>query len=276
MKKVHLIYFSPSGTTKRTLTAIGDGMDHARIIHHDMLKAENRKKKLSFSSDELVVFGILTGVKMFGPVKEILGCLKGDNTPFVGVTMFGNGSYGSALKDLKRHIEKQGFKMVAGAGFIGQYSLSSKIATGRPDASDVKKANIFGKDIYEKVFIKKDLTMTSKLKIDWPNHYGSFVNYMMTLIPSYMPMTGITMPKFINNRVIKDSCIACKKCERNCPMGAINIDKNEVDINKCIGCNGCTNGCPKNAIIPESKMLDKMIKAKESVDSERREPVIFF
>ncbi len=45
-------------------------------------------------------------------------------------------------------------------------------------------------------------------------------------------------------------CIACGKCERNCPTGAIHLVNNVpmIDYSKCIHCYKCLEGCPRKCI----------------------------
>lgn len=45
-------------------------------------------------------------------------------------------------------------------------------------------------------------------------------------------------------------CIACGKCERNCPSGAIHLINNVpmIDYSKCIHCYKCLEGCPRKCI----------------------------
>ncbi len=49
----------------------------------------------------------------------------------------------------------------------------------------------------------------------------------------------------------KHGCIACKKCEKNCPVGAVTIVNNiaEIDYSKCINCGECAKNCPVGCIM---------------------------
>ncbi|HOG01284.1 MAG TPA: 4Fe-4S binding protein, partial [Clostridia bacterium] len=45
-------------------------------------------------------------------------------------------------------------------------------------------------------------------------------------------------------------CIACRRCEKECPEGAIRME-NElavIDYDKCTGCGRCVEVCPTRCI----------------------------
>ena len=51
-------------------------------------------------------------------------------------------------------------------------------------------------------------------------------------------------------KVCKNACIACKKCEKNCPNGAITVIDNlaVIDYNKCTCCGLCVRDCPTGCL----------------------------
>lgn len=51
-------------------------------------------------------------------------------------------------------------------------------------------------------------------------------------------------------KVCKNACIACKKCEKSCPAGAITVKDNlaRIDYEKCTGCGLCADVCPTGCI----------------------------
>ncbi len=55
--------------------------------------------------------------------------------------------------------------------------------------------------------------------------------------------------------VCKVGCIACKRCEKVCPVGAIKVIDNVavIDYEKCIDCGKCADVCPRNIIIDLKK-----------------------
>ena len=46
-------------------------------------------------------------------------------------------------------------------------------------------------------------------------------------------------------------CIACKKCEKECPVGAVTVENNlaQIDYDKCTNCGHCAEVCPTHCIM---------------------------
>ena len=80
--------------------------------------------------------------------------LRADGAPAVVVVVYGNRPYEKALVELDAFVTKLGFKVIAGATFVGEHSYSSEkypVAAGRPDADDLEYAKLFGEKIRAKL-----------------------------------------------------------------------------------------------------------------------------
>ncbi len=53
------------------------------------------------------------------------------------------------------------------------------------------------------------------------------------------------------NKICAHACIACRKCEKICPVQAITVPNNlaEIDHEKCISCGKCVPVCPHQVIV---------------------------
>ena len=53
--------------------------------------------------------------------------------------------------------------------------------------------------------------------------------------------------------VIGDDCISCGSCESECPVGAISMggDHMQIDASACVDCGACESACPTGAISAE-------------------------
>ena len=275
MNKLHLIHFSPSGTTRKVVMNIAGGIQkhYKEIYEYDMTDPKVRKQKLKFDENDFVILGIMSAIKLFYLAEEIIENLHGKNTAFVGVVLYGNGYYGNSLKKMKELMEKQSFKMIAAGAFIGQHSCSQNIAMGRPDNSDLLKIKNFGSYILNQKIIQEDYKLSDKIKIDWSKY--SFLAKFKCLIVLMLPGVSVKIPKALNLKKILNKCNNCRVCERICPVEAINIQKKQIDLSKCIGCFGCINRCPTQAMQADSKALNRSKRSLLQYNKHRREPEIF-
>ncbi|MBN1533692.1 MAG: 4Fe-4S binding protein [Spirochaetes bacterium] len=50
------------------------------------------------------------------------------------------------------------------------------------------------------------------------------------------------------HRFDSERCTRCGVCQSLCPVGAIDIGRQEINHSRCIACFGCLNNCPAQAI----------------------------
>lgn len=109
IQKVHLIYFSPSGSTEKVVRKIASSIQGLPVEKIDLLTSASRKKSYSFGPSDLVIMCSMTAGKLFTLSDELFACLHADNTPFIGAITFGNTYYGIALKEMLARASSQGF-----------------------------------------------------------------------------------------------------------------------------------------------------------------------
>ncbi|MBM4276744.1 MAG: 4Fe-4S dicluster domain-containing protein [Deltaproteobacteria bacterium] len=61
-------------------------------------------------------------------------------------------------------------------------------------------------------------------------------------------MLSLISPLGIFKRRVSEECNECKKCQKNCPMGAILDDPRKTHLQECFQCRTCVHVCPQNAI----------------------------
>ncbi len=70
-------------------------------------------------------------------------------------------------------------------------------------------------------------------------------------------------------KVCGKACIACKKCEKECPFDAIHVTDNlaVIDYEKCKLCGKCVKVCPKEVIVSLRKERTARRKAREAANA---------
>lgn len=244
IQKVKCVFFSATGTTKKTVTWIGKTVaDQLGLPCQDIdfTLPQNRQKPLVFQPEDLVVFGtpVIAG-RVPNILLKFLDTLQGNGAAAVPVVLFGNRNYDDALVELRDILHNKGFQPMAAAAFVGEHSFSYILAKNRPDDLDFSIATHFGQEVAKKV-----------------QEFQNAENYPLIEVEGVpYPYRGYYQPRdrkgnSVDIRKVKpvtsDACVDCKLCAKICPMGSISYENVSEYVGICIKCGACIKQCPQKA-----------------------------
>ncbi len=260
---VKLVYFSPTGTTRKVLQNIAAGMQAVQVDEINLTTPDADSREITQLGHELTVIGMPVYAGRL-PVQAAarLRHLRGDHTPAVLVVVYGNRKYEDALVELLDLAEAAGFVPVAGGAFIGEHSYTSAekpLSVGRPDEEDLVQAAQFGKSV------------RAKLK-----NLNSLDDMIPLAVPGNRPYKPLKPADDIAPETDEMLCTLCECCMKVCPTAAITInDRVETDAAKCIVCCACVRVCPTEARIMRDERILKIAGWLYENYSEPQEPEIF-
>lgn len=267
IESLKLVYFSPTGTTKKIIESIAQGINHSTVEIVDITKPEGRKQQLQTSENELLIIGVPV---YFGRVQtnaiEWLHTIEAHNTPTVCIVVYGNREYNDALLELKDTMVKNGGIPIACAAYIGEHSFSNSetpIAAGRPDADDLSHAKLFGEKIREKILSVPSINHITDITV--PGNYP-----YIDMIDSKKKLSAVD---FI---AVENGCLQCGVCAQHCPVGAIDSENSaSIDIKKCILCRACIKMCPAITRTIKNDMIKNIALRLSQTCQARKEPIFF-
>jgi len=229
IETAHLVYFSPTGTTRTTCARIAKALSAKKIIHYDVTLPGDLLTTIL--TEGVVIFGAPVYA---GRVPELclqrFASISARGLPCILVAMYGNREFEDALVEMRDVVTMQGFQVVAAAAFIGEHSYSTPewpIAAGRPNADDLATAEKFGQEVAAKLR-NNDLSMPA---IDGSTPYRERV-----------PLGGVAP------ETNSDKCTLCGKCAEVCPTGVIEVSETvSTNAANCVMCCACVKICEVGA-----------------------------
>jgi Dissimilatory sulfite reductase (desulfoviridin), alpha and beta subunits len=264
--KAHIIYFSPTSTSKQVASSIVHGTGIENVSVTDLTHQSPAETEIS--SDTLVVIAVPVYGGHVAPLAfERLKSIQGNDTPAVLVTVYGNRAYEKALMELDMYATRHNFKVIAAATFVGEHTYSTErypISPGRPDKDDLAFAEDFGKKIVEKILKATDAEKLYPVDVRTIKRPKQPFFFLLGFLREMIALrkSGIASPKVPATDA--DKCIHCGECVECCPNEAIVAgDELNTIAERCIKCCACVKGCPENARtleVPIAPLLSKYFK----------------
>ena len=260
------IFFSPTGTTRKVLSSVSQGINADEIIGYDLTPPEKRDNfQLTLDREDGLV---LLGVPVYEEhvpdlIWDALNRIEANGQPIVLIAVYGNIGFGLSLKELETWAKRVGFNVIAAGAFIGEHSFSHKalpLGEGRPDIQDMKLAREFGATILAK--FQHDILLNPD-------------------IPGHLPPMSYILPKNSSKffahypKVDLKKCTRCNRCIFICPSGAIDPGTLKVDHSKCLHCFACVRVCAAKSREIKLKLKPLVKNVLTMQTRERKEPEIF-
>ncbi len=261
--RIVTICFSPTGTTRKIIEGIAQGLNITTISPIDLTMPGASTGDYMVNRRDLALIGVPVYAGRVAPIAvRRLKQLKADKTPAVIVVVYGNRDYEDALLELSAITKEAGFIPVAAVAFIGEHSFSNKetpIAVGRPDTQDLMQARDFGTKVMKKIGEMSGLDADISLPLPGKFPYRDYGTW-----PEMSPV------------IIEDLCNLCGECAAVCPTAAITVDATVVtDKKKCILCCACVKICPLEARVMEEPMVQQIAQWLSTTFRERKKPDFF-
>lgn len=242
--KIWAVYFSGTGTTRRTVERIAGGIASRLNLPAesvDFSRPAVRQETLGFGEKDLVVFG--TPVYAGRVPNVLLPFLRerivGGGALTVPVVLFGNRNYDDALIELRNILAADGMHPIAAGAFVGEHSFSRVLGADRPNAEDEALMDEFAARV-----------AALAAGLDAAPVKSVAVRGQEPLRPYYTPRDRAGNP--INILKVKPKtdlsrCGGCGLCADLCPMGSIDPADVSAVRGICIKCCACVKGCPTGA-----------------------------
>lgn len=289
-KRVCVLYFSPTGNTKKVAEQMADAVADAMGFHllrmqlhecrgeedvvrtesdyrptkafYDVTKPSAREQEYIFEKSDFVIIGAPTYAgklpnKILPFYQEKL---KGNGAKCIAVVTYGNRDFENSLAELVAILTDNGFEVIGGAAVVGEHPFSAKLGTDRPNEADLQEIRRWAFRSSKNHTIE-DGTIPGDA--DAPYYVPKQVNGEPAVFLKAKPQTDA------------DKCTGCGKCSSVCPMGSIDRNNPAEVTGICIKCQACVKNCPTGAKYFDDEQFLSHIEMLESNYTEAKENLFF-
>lgn len=275
MKHIFNLYFSPTGNAEKIGTAVAEALAHTLnwpLKPVNLTLPEARETLPPFEADDLVVITmpVYAGRLPNKMAPELARLLKGNQTPAVALVTYGNRHFDDALSELVLRLRDNGFIPIGAATMPSEHAFSQRIASNRPDETDLAALKAFGTRLGEKLLTKTDFVHSVKDKLTVPGN--------MPPGPYYTPLGTDGQPaQFLKAKpkTHENRCTACGLCARLCPMGSIDQQMVTEVHGICIKCQACIRHCPNEAKYFDDPAFLSHVAMLECSATKHQDPAFF-
>ena len=246
---IAVIYFSATNVTDTYARAIDERLRQkgcsTKVLNITSL--QSRREKISFEGLDAVIFGFPVFADFAPrPINDWFAEIEGKGLKCATFFTYGARTAGYAHFHTKKELEKAGFKVMLSAEFPGRHTFNIcgwKILPNRPDAEDLKLAGEFIDTTLE-YFTEPN---SRDFILQKPFGYEAALQAVKN-------KPAAAERSWTNPVRTKNECRMCRRCEKECPTGAMNADSGLSDPSICIGCMRCVIICPERALQADERM----------------------
>ena len=251
--KIHEIYFSPTGGTKKVADILTSAICHD-CQQTDLTLPEWNGSDTAFAPDDCAIIAVPSfGGRVPTLAAQRIASLNGADSRAVVVCVYGNRAYEDTLVELQDLATGAGFKVIAAVAAIAEHSIAHVYATGRPDEQDIEELTDMAQVIKEK--LAEGIDVQPQIPGNRPYKNGM----------------GASMPPLPTA-----DCNRCGLCAAQCPVHAIDkCDVAKVDSAACIMCMKCVAVCPQSARRINPNMEAALIEHLRPLCTERKSNELF-